>query len=111
MSWKDDLSNIVEQNKKLMHMVAVIQGQEVLAAKRMEALKVIIDQQIKGASRSADRMADRMIEMAMVQNGSPEMAATHRRTLDESLEAEADLWQDSLDTQWPPPGCDELRMP
>lgn len=109
MSWKDDLQQIIKQTDTLGHMLKVIQGQGVLNAKRIEALKVMIDSQIKGASRSADRMADRMIEMAMVRQGKPEMAATHRRVLDENPEG-TDLWQDSPETQWPPPGCDAVRM-
>lgn len=111
MSWKEDLTKIVEQNEKLMHMMAVIQGQGVLNAKRIEALKVILDSHMKGTSRSADRMADRIVEMAMVNQGKADMATAHRRTLEETPVEGADLWQDSPETQWPPPGCDELRMP
>ena len=57
-------------------------------------------------------LADRMIEMAMVRQGNSEMAATHRRTLSEQLVPdEADLWQDSPETEWPPPGHDAIAMP
>ncbi len=112
MSWKDDLTKVIEQNEKMMQMMAVIQGQGVLNSKRIEALKVIIDAQVKGAGRSADRMADRMIEMAMVRQGRPVEAAAHRRSLDEAEAPEGrDLWQDDVESQWPPPGCDAIDMP
>ena len=111
MSWKDDLQNLTKQMEQMTHMLTVIQGQGVLNAKRIEALKVIFDSHVKGASRSADRMADRIVEMAMVNQGKADMATAHRRTLEETPVEGADLWQDSPETQWPPPGCDELRMP
>lgn len=111
MSWKDDLKQITEQNERLMHMMKVLQGQGVLNAKRIEALKLIIDQQTEGANRSADRMADRMIEMAMVNQGRSVEAASHRRTLEESIVGGVDLWEDDPDSQWPPPGCDAVQMP
>ena len=112
MSWKDDLTKVIEQNEKMLHMMAIIQGQGVLNSKRIEALKVIIDAQIKGAGRSADRMGDRLIEMAMVRQGRPVEAAAHRRSLDEVQDQEgSDPWADDPESQWPPPGCDAVNIP
>jgi len=111
MSWKDDLTNLVEQQEQVVHLLKVLQGQTVLNAKRIDALRVLMDNQIKDQNRSADRMADRMIEMAMVNQGHTTAAASHRRTLDEKPAEGADLWQDSPETQWPPPGCDAVNMP
>ncbi len=111
MSWKDDIVTMVEQNSRIAKLLQVLQGQTAINSKRIEAMRVLLDGQIKNQSRAADRMADRMIEMAMVNNGKADMAATHRRTLDEKDMEGADPWQDSLDTQWPPPGCTEIKMP
>lgn len=111
MSWRDDLATAVEQNEKVIRLLQVLQGQVAINSKRIEAMRVLMDDQIKNQSRSADRMADRMIEMAMVNSGRSVEAASHRRTLDEKPAEGADLWQDSPDTQWPPPGCDAVQMP
>ncbi len=112
MGWKDDLVEIKEQNERMIHLIRMNQGQLEINNKRIETMQVLLNGLIKNQSRSADRMADRMIEMAMVRQGSPEMAATHRRTLSECLVPdETDLWQDNPSTQWPPPGCDAVDMP
>ncbi len=111
MGWKDDLVTIVEQNSRIVKLLQVLQGQTVINSKRIESMRVLLDGQIKNQSRSADRMADRMIEMAMVNNGKADMAATHRRTLDEKDVEGRDLWQDNPETQWPPAGCSALNMP
>lgn len=111
MGWKDDIGRLVEQNDTIERLLRVLQGQVVINTKRIEAMRVLLDGHIKNQSRSADRMADRMIEMAMVRQGAPEMAASHRRTLDEKSVEGADLWQDNPETQWPPPGCDAVNVP
>jgi len=111
MSWKDDITKMVEQQDTIERLLRVLQGQIALNSRKIDALKVIVDNQIVTQSRAADRMADRMIEMAMVNRGATVEAASHRRTLDEKPVEGADLWQDSPDTQWPPPGCDAVNMP
>ena len=111
MSWKEDLAEIKEQNQTMVHLLQVLQGQTAINGKRIEALKIMIDSQVQNQSRAADRMADRMIEMAMVNRGSTVEAASHRRTLQESEPEGTDLWQDNPETQWPPPGCDAINMP
>lgn len=111
MSWKDDIVKIVEQNDMLERLLRVLQGQVAINSKRIEAMRVIMDQSEKTRSRAADRMADRMIEMAMVNRGATMEAASHRRTLDEKPEGGADPWQDNPETQWPPPGCDAVNIP
>lgn len=111
MSWKDDLANLVESQERVIKLLTVLQGQIAINSKRIEAMRVLIDENIKNQSRAADRMADRMIEMAMVNSGRSVEAASHRRTLDEKPPEGADLWQDTPDTQWPPPGTVALDMP
>lgn len=106
MSWKEDVSSKLGT---LERMVKVMAGQTALNSKRIEAMRVMIEQSDKTRSRAADRMADRMIEMAMVNQGKAVEAAAHRRSLEEGSEELGDPWQDSPETQWPPPGCDELR--
>ena len=111
MGWKEDLQTIKQQNASIFKLLGVLNSQTALNSKRIEAMKVLLDEQIKNQSRSADRMADRMIEMAMVNRGDTKEAASHRRTLKESSSDGTDLWQDSPETQWPPPGHTEVRMP
>jgi len=111
MGWKDDITTMVEQNDKITRLLMVLQGQVVINSKRIEAMRVLMDDQIKNQSRSADRMADRIIEMAMVNSGRSVEAASHRRTLQETPPEGTDLWEDNPETQWPPPGCDAVQMP
>lgn len=111
MSWKDDLEMMVKKVGEISGRLRVLQGQTAINGKRIEALKIMIDSQVQNQSRAADRMADRMIEMAMVNRGSTVEAASHRRTLQESEPEGTDLWQDNPETQWPPPGCDAINMP
>lgn len=111
MGWKDEIAAIREQQDIIENLIRMVQGQVVLNNRRIEAMQTLLGNQIKNQSRSADRMADRMIEMAMVNSGRSIEAASHRRTLDEKPTEGADLWQDSPNTQWPPPGCDAVQMP
>jgi len=111
MGWKEDLTTIVDQNRVLHKMVQLLQGQTAINGKRIENLKVLLDEQVKNQSRAADRMADRMIEMAMVNTGRSVEAASHRRTLAEPQPGVSDLWEENPSDQWPPPGCDAVQMP
>ena len=59
MSWKDDIVTMVEQNSRIAKLLQVLQGQTAINSKRIEAMRVLLDGQIKNQSRAADRMADR----------------------------------------------------
>lgn len=111
MGWKEDIKTTVDTVGFLEKQMRILQGQTAINSKRIEAMRVILEQSEKTRSRAADRMADRMIEMAMVNQGKAVEAASHRRSLEEEVGEKGDLWQDSPDTQWPPPGCDEVTMP
>lgn len=111
MSWKEQIEKIAEDVRGTAKMLRVLQGQTAINSKRIEALRVMIEQVEKTRSRSADRMADRLIEMAMVNQGGAAVAASHRRSLNEELPESTDHWQDSPEIQWPPPGCDAMDMP
>jgi hypothetical protein len=106
MSWKDDLKELVESQKLLTRNLVLAQARLVTLDKKMDRLMKLAETQ----SRSADRMADRMIEMAMVNQGKSDMAAAHRRSLEETEPEGVDPWQEPK-TQWPPPGCDAVNMP
>lgn len=108
MSWKDE---IISKLHNLEKMVQVLSGQIARNSKKTEDLRIMVEQSEKTRSRSADRMADRLIEMALVNQGMGREAAAHRRSLDEGTEKEGDPWQDLLETQWPPSGTDEVHMP
>ncbi len=72
--------------------------------------------EIGNANRlSTDRMADRLIEMAMVHRGSAQSASVHRNAArlerpSEMPEATDDAWAETQD-DWPPKGHDTLNMP
>jgi len=112
MSWKDDLKRVVETLDLVTTQLKVTIGQNALNDKRMIEVKAQLDAMQKTQARAVDRMADRMIELAMVNQGDSRSAAGHRRSLDENdhVEDTNDLWRNTGD-DWPPPGCDEVRMP
>jgi hypothetical protein len=112
MNWKEQIEKMSEQMETVTKLLRVLQGQTAINSKRIEAMRVIVEQAEKTRSHAADRMADRMIEMAMVNQGKAVEAVSHRRSLEEgSQREEGDPWQDSPDTQWPPPGCDVISVP
>ena len=111
MSWKDDLVAIALEVTEARTEIFRVKRLEASLHAKIDGLILTVGMLEKTYSRAADRMADRMIEMAMVRQGAPGMAATHRRTLQETPEEGADPWQDSPDSQWPPPGCDAVNMP
>ena len=109
MSWKDDM---VEMVKHLEKTIRVLQAQITIQGKRIIALRQFVGDAEKNRGQSADRMADRLIEMAMVNTGESRDAAIHRRSLGETVPPEqGDLWQESPETEWPPKGCDAVNMP
>lgn len=111
MSWKEDIKTIVDMVARLEKQIRVLQGQTAINSKRIGEMRTLLDNQIKNQSRAADRMADRIIEMAMVNQGRTLEAASHRRTLQETPEEGVDLWQDGPETQWPPPGTVAVNLP
>ena len=112
MSWKDDLTNLVEVVNRLEKRVKVLQAQIAVYGKQIDALRQVVGSVEKNGGQSADRMADRLIEMAMVNTGESRDAAIHRRSLGETVPPEqGDLWQESPEDEWPPKGCDAVRMP
>jgi len=110
MSWKDDLKDMADTSRQMENQLKAVMGHLALNEKRMIELKGSMDAMRTSQSRAADRMADRMIEMAMVNKGQGREAAGHRRSLDEHVEDTTDLWKNAGD-DWPPPGCDSMEMP
>lgn len=112
MSWKDDLTSLLETTSHLEKMMKLLQTQMALQSKKLDHLQRTVEAAEKNKGQSADRMADRLIEMAMVNKGMTYDAATHRRSLGQQTPPELnDLWQDSPETEWPPKGYDAVRMP
>lgn len=113
MAWKEDIAQtrtILEANRK--HLQILI-SQAALNTKKIEELRIIVVALAKNQSGAAERMGDRLVEMAMVQKGESPAAASHRRILKdevEPLKPAADLWDEAQDP-WPPPGCDAIRIP
>lgn len=112
MSWKETLTGLDEKITTLTRLVTSLHGQVAIHNKRVEALRVAIETSERSRSQSADRMADRLIQMAMVNNGMGRDAAIHRRAQRDEVPAEqGDLWQENPETEWPPKGHDALNMP
>jgi hypothetical protein len=107
MGWKEDLKRTADG---IARHDAILKGITSLLAAQSKRISELTHT-VKTMSSAADRMADRLIEMAMVNNGAPRDASIHRRALqDEVPQEQADLWQDNPSTEWPPPGHDALNL-
>lgn len=80
--------------------------------RQQAAMNTKLDLVVKLVQEQVTRMGDRLIEMAMVNNGMGRDAATHRRSLaEETVTPPQDLWQENPENEWPPKGFDALSMP
>jgi hypothetical protein len=110
MGWKEDLSTLVSTVSHLEKTVKYLQTYIIAQTKKMGQLTQSVETLRKERGQSIDHMADRLIEMAMVNKGMSRDAAIHRRSLGEEPLPQ-DPWQDSPDAEWPPSGYDALNMP
>ena len=106
MDWKGTL---LEGQADILKALKIVQAQLVAQGKEIRTLRAQMELVAKNKGESAERMADRLIEMAMVNKGLGRDASIHRRYVKD--DKPEDLWQDTPEKPWPPPGCDELRMP
>jgi signal transduction histidine kinase len=76
---------------------------------------IILAQRIEESGKRADRLVDRLIEMSMVQAGAFREAASKARStaaLDpasQQAQNTDDDWRE--EEEWPPKGCDTMRVP
>lgn len=106
MSWKDDLRDVSAMSKQNFHRLAAMEKRQEVMNTKLDLIQRLVQDQVA-------KMADRVIEMAMVQQGGLSDANSHRRVagLDDKIpEATEDIWADEKD-DWPPPGCAALEMP
>ncbi|KKN17687.1 hypothetical protein LCGC14_0963460 [marine sediment metagenome] len=105
MGWKEDLKEIGIRTQGLQTHLGMLDRRQIMMNRK-------IDLVVKSIQDQMTRMGDRLIEMAMVNNGMGRDAAIHRRSLNEDpKESPSDLWEDNSETEWPPRGCDALNMP
>lgn len=108
MSWKESLAELDRRMDMMIRHLGTLQAAVMNHSKEVRLLRETV---AKG-NKSADRMADRLIEMAMVNKGMGRDAAIHRRSLqDEAPLEQQDLWQESPEEEWPPKGFDAINMP
>ena len=87
----------------------VVAARLLTLSEQIARLQSQVDQIAKIDSKSAEKMADRLIQMSMVQRGSSHDASVHRN-VSRMEEPQADNWQDDGNA-WPPPGCAAIDMP
>ncbi len=105
MGWKEQVEstslNVASQHFDLKHL-----------QRQQAAMNTKLDLVLKLVQEQMTRMGDRLIEMAMVNNGMGRDAAIHRRSLtEEASTPPVDLWQDTPENEWPPKNHDALNMP
>jgi TolA-binding protein len=101
MKWKETVEELPKLVKTLMAQVAA-------QSKRLERIEAQLQDLHREKSQSVEQMADRLIEMSMVQRGESREANMHRRTTPGISQNEpSNLWGDLPDeAQWPPKNVD-----
>jgi hypothetical protein len=101
MKWKETVEELPKLVKTLMAQVAA-------QSKRLERIEAQLQDLRREKSQSVEQMADRLIEMSMVQRGESREANMHRRTTPGTSQNEpSNLWGDLPDeAQWPPKNVD-----
>jgi len=108
MSWKESLAELGTKMDMMIRHLGTLQASVMHYTKEIKALQ----EAVARGNKSADRMADRLIEMAMVNKGMGRDAAIHRRSLsDDTPSEQQDLWQESPEEEWPPKGFDSINIP
>lgn len=79
--------------------IGALQAAVMEGNRKLETLRVVVDSQ----SKLVDKLTDRLVEMAMVNQGMGREAAGHRRAQEDTSTPEPEeLWDE---------GCDVLTMP
>ncbi len=106
MSWKDTVDNINQLSSMNFDRLVTMEKQQ-------DVMSIKIDLIHKTMQDQLNRMADRVLEAAMIQQGGLQDAVKHRNvarmdgpTRDPDPEPK-DIWDD----EWPPKGSIELKLP
>lgn len=78
---------------------------------RLGRLENLVATLVNQRAESVDKMADKLIEMAMVNGGHARGASLHRQVArPEQPDEVVDNWAEVAD-DWPPPNSDVMNMP
>lgn len=106
MKWRETLESTYAR-------VRIIRDEVVEVKRGQIAMNAKLDMVCRSVQDQVTRMADRVIEMAMVNQGGRSDAVKHRHVtrLDDRVpEDTGDPWAEQQD-DWPPKGHDSLNMP
>ena len=113
MAWKETIEGLPKRVDSLERMLKFLVAQAAAQSERLERIEAQLQALYRDKSQSVEQMADRLIQMSMVQRGESREASVHRRTtpgiassLLESV-GPANLWGELPDEdQWPPKNVD-----
>jgi hypothetical protein len=100
--WRERLNEIDKRTN-------VIAAQVTALAIVVQRLASSIEDLRREHVRTCSRLADKLIELAMVNRGEAAAAVAHRRA--EPVEPVDSLWDGNPETDWPPPGTTRLDIP
>lgn len=106
MSWRQELKDMALEVTEIRTELTRIKRVEMSVNAKLDVLSRTIHEQLV-------RVVDRIIEMAMVNQGGRSDAVKHRhvaRLDDQTPEKTDDPWAEEQD-DWPPPGADVMNMP
>ncbi len=108
MSWKEIVEELPKRIDLLEKMLDALMAHGVSQDARLKRIEARLQAIHQEKSQSVGQMADRLIEMSMVQRGESQAANVHHRTTPSTTQGEpSNLWGDLPDeAQWPPKGID-----
>lgn len=109
MSWKHDIEAIDRATRSTQNDIKAVKNAILAMSAKVSIMERKMDKMMS-LLQGSERMADKLIEMAMVQRGMGREATSHRRA-QETMPDNGDPWSNNDENQWPPPGYDAVTMP
>lgn len=108
MNWKDMLGETLKRVEDIEKFLRTVMAQELANSKKLQRIEKQLQSLHREKNQSVEQMADRLIQMSMVQRGESREASVHRRTAPgTSQEEPTNLWGELPDgAQWPPKGVE-----
>ena len=108
MNWKDMLGETSKRVADVEKLLRTVMAQELANSKKLQRIEEQLQSLHREKNQSVEQMADRLIQMSMVQRGESREASVHRRTAPgASQEEPSNLWGELPDeAQWPPKGVE-----
>ena len=114
MGWKEDIGSLLDKVDSLSNTVKILVAKSYTQAQSQKRMEAQLEDLHREKSQAVEQMADRLIQMSMVQRGESREASVHRRTApghSPDGPSNSNLWGDLPDeAQWPPKNVDVVAQ-